>query len=99
MLSTPNNRKAVLVAFIALFVALVGNATTLYVAEKADAKLCLSAQENRAKIRQTISGSDPTLLKPGDPGYTYYQTHPEEKAALKARIVRQLNLFPPIDCS
>lgn len=41
------NKLATLAAFAALFVALVGNATTLFVAEKAAEDTCLRAQANR----------------------------------------------------
>lgn len=98
MVSKSNNRLATIAAFLALFVALVGNATTLQVSAKADANLCRESQENRTKIRQIISGNNPDNLKPGDPGYTYYTTHPDEKQALKDRIVEQLGVFPAIDC-
>jgi hypothetical protein len=98
MVSRANNRAATFVACIALFVALVGNATTLWVAEHADAALCQDSLDNRSKIRQIIAQSDPDKLEPGDPGYTYYIEHPDEKQALKNRISEQLDVFPPIDC-
>lgn len=93
-----NEKVATIVAFFALFVALVGNATTLHVASTADTKLCLASAENRNKIREQIASGDPKLLKPGDPGYTYYAAHPDEKAALSRIIRRSLARFPAIDC-
>lgn len=99
MVSKANNVGATIIACIALFVALVGNAATLSFAQDADAALCRDSQENRDKIRQVISGGDPRLLKIGDPGYDYYAAHPKERTALVFRINEQLRLFPAIDCS
>lgn len=45
-----SKQLATLAAFAALFVSLVGNATTLYVAEKADAQLCEQLELNRGII-------------------------------------------------
>jgi hypothetical protein len=99
MVSKANNVGATVIACIALFVSLVGNAATLSFAQNADQALCRDSQENRDKIRQVISGSDPRLLKIGDPGYDYYASHPEERTQLIQRINQQLELFPAIDCS
>lgn len=99
MVSKANNLAATIIACIALFVALVGNAATLAFSEKATATSCGYAQENRDKIREQISSGDPSLLKPGDPGYAYYQANPKEKDALAKSVKKSLNRFPAIDCT
>lgn len=92
------DRLALVVAFVSLGVSLLGNATTLAVAESADAKLCFQAQENRAKIREQIQENDPRKLKEGDPGFEYWSLHPEERDAAGRQIDASLNRFPEIDC-
>lgn len=99
MVSKANNLLATVVACIALFVALVGNAATLAFSEKATATACKYAQENRDKIREQIRANDPRLLKPGDPGFAYYRDNPEEKAKAVIAISDSLDRFPVIDCT
>lgn len=99
MVSKANNLLATVVACIALFVALVGNAATLAFSEKAQAAACGYAQENRDKIREQIADGDPRLLKPGDPGYAYYKQNPAEKDAAVDAITESLDRFEPIDCT
>ena len=67
-----------------------------------DYLLCIQNKTNREAIRRVAFAGDPTLLKPGDYGYSYAQAHPAEAAEANARIqsgeTEALRAFPPIKC-
>lgn len=53
-----------------------------------DAELCLA-------IGKIIRASDPRELQPGDPGYDYYRSHPDE---LAQAIVRTDDAMDELPC-
>lgn len=72
-----------------------------FYSSRVDEKHCQHAAVNRAAIRTTIIAGDPTLLKPGDPGYDYWKNHPAESKKAHERIHGKngtLDRFPPIKC-
>lgn len=58
---------------------------------------CHAEQSNRQALRGIVlRGRD--VGKPGTPGYSYYQKHPEEARLALKRVDEALADLPPIHC-
>lgn len=70
--------------------------------KRTDYALCVQSRINRDAIRAAITAGDPTLLIPGQYGYEYARTHPEEAETQHQAIVAgkdgAFKQFPKIEC-
>ena len=60
-------------------------------------KRCIDGQLNREAIRDTLKAGLLVGAK-GQPGFAYYQAHPDELLAARQSAKDALKRFPPVEC-
>lgn len=89
---------AVVASLAALTISVISPLLIGYVDRRNIDRVCVSINDEREDVRETITHSANQLGKPGSAGYNYYKANPEELAAAKANTLLQLERWQPLDC-